>query len=97
VAATRAGKRRESSHLIFVIHNSPAPANHNSHHSVFSFLLRPLVDVNDTVVGVVSWGRADCHPGAPGVFAKVSKGWDWINDQVCANALDIPDWAECAR
>jgi secreted trypsin-like serine protease len=55
----------------------------------------PLVDIDESIVGVVSWGRADCHPGAPGVFAKVSAAWDWINTEVCDNALDIPDWAEC--
>ena len=49
-----------------------------------SFLLycRPLVDVDDNIVGIVSWGATSCDPfTAPAVFARVSAKWDWINQR----------------
>jgi hypothetical protein len=55
-----------------------------------------LVDVDDNIVGIVSWGATSCDPlEFPGVFARVSAKWDWINQQVCDNAIVIPAWAEC--
>ena len=42
----------------------------------------------DVVVGVVSWGIG-CGT-MPGVFARVSSGYDWIQATVCETSNDPP-------
>jgi hypothetical protein len=54
----------------------------------------PLIvrDVNgadgDVIVGIVSWGIG-CGI-MPGVFARVSSGYDWIQATVCESSNDPP-------
>jgi Trypsin len=80
--------------------NRTAPLTHHLFLVFFILILlivSPLVDSDDFIVGLVSWGRSDCDAeAAPGVYARVSAGWDWINEQVCENALIIPSWAICS-
>jgi len=53
--------------------------------------------LEDIQVGVVSWGEDCADPVFPGVAARVSYGYDWIQRWVCAlDGQDAPEWFECS-
>jgi secreted trypsin-like serine protease len=47
----------------------------------------------DRQVGLVSWGRG-CAV-YPGVYSRVSSGFDWIRSQVCRLSINPPSYFEC--
>ena len=51
----------------------------------------PLVQ-GDSLVGVVSWGIGCASNHFPGVYARVSKAYNWIENEVCKNSSYKPDW-----
>ena len=44
----------------------------------------PLLDEDNKLIGLVSWGYGCAEPGLPGVYIKVSAYEDFIKDGVCA-------------
>lgn len=46
----------------------------------------------DTLVGVTSWGVGCATSVFPGVFARVSKAFDWISETVCEESMNPPSY-----
>jgi trypsin len=58
----------------------------------------PLVirsDSGDLQVGVVSWGVSCAHGDFPGVYARVSAQYEWIQKHVCEGSSDPPAYFDC--
>ncbi|KAL7517701.1 hypothetical protein ACHAWX_002600 [Stephanocyclus meneghinianus] len=49
----------------------------------------------DTLIGVVSWGSG-CAREYPGVYARVSKAYEWIKTQVCSLSSSPPNHFLCS-
>ncbi len=50
----------------------------------------------DSLVGIVSWGRECAMKGVPGVYSRISYFYDWIVDTVCEDfPHDAPPYMGC--
>ncbi|KAL7520077.1 hypothetical protein ACHAWX_004823 [Stephanocyclus meneghinianus] len=50
---------------------------------------------DDILVGVVSWGVGCGLPDFPGVYARISQSYAWINNVVCSRSSNPPDEFVC--
>ena len=51
-------------------------------------VVRGSTPSRDVQVGVVSWGVGCAF--LPGVFSRISEGYDWIEEEVCERSDDPP-------
>ena len=59
-------------------------------------LLRGNSPDEDSLVGLVSWGRECAMKGVPGVYTRISYFYDWIVDTVCEDfPHDAPPYMGC--
>ena len=50
---------------------------------------------NDEVVGTVSWGRGCAIEDYPGVYARMSYFFDWIQAAICHHSASPPEYMAC--
>lgn len=58
-------------------------------------IMKGQTDSQDIQVGIVSWGWGCAKQ--PGVYARVSTGYDWIRDQVCRLSKSPPSYFQCPQ
>ncbi len=49
---------------------------------------------DDLLVGLVSWGRGCAI--YPGVYSRISSGYDWIRKQICYMSSNPPEYLACS-
>ena len=55
----------------------------------------PLLDNQDHIIGVVSWGVGCSDPVYPGIYARTSTAFEWIRSTVCEESASPPDYFRC--
>jgi trypsin len=58
-------------------------------------IVRGSNEEEDLLVGLVSWGLG-CANDFPGVYARVSSGYNWIRREVCKRSVLPPEKFDCA-